>query len=299
MKKGMKMKRDSRVWLWSALAFMALSSGCASVGGDPRDPAEPMNRAVFSFNKKLDRAVVKPVAEGYKKVVPSIARRGVGNVFGNLGDVGNFANALLQAKGEESARSFMRFAINTVFGIGGLFDVASEAGLAKAEEDFGLTLGTWGVGSGPYLVLPILGPSTVRDAAGLPVDCALDLSCAGLSGGEAAGVFALKVEHERSNLLGADDAAAASLDEYAMIRDFYLGKRDAKLGKEDDPLLELDEEDHGKGAAPSEGKRPETGEDGKAPEKAAAEKGVSNMSWAALQPGPHEWENPCKKDWDC
>lgn len=202
-------------------------SGCASVGAN--DPLEPMNRAIYGFNRGVDKALLKPVAAGYAKAVPKPVRQSVGNVFGNLDDVGNFANALLQGKLKESAESLMRVAVNTVFGIGGLFDVASSAGIPKADEDFGQTLGKWGVGAGPYVVLPIFGPSSLRDAASIPVDCALNPACVGLEGEALWSAFGVKLVQDRSEALGLEDALEASLDEYAMRRDFYVQRREALI----------------------------------------------------------------------
>src|SRR5665647_608258 len=138
--------------------------GCATTGGgNPDDPLERYNRAMFNFNDGLDKAIIKPVASGYKAVMPEVARTGVTNFFSNLGDIWIGINNILQGKIGAGASDFGRFAINTTAGILGLFDVASNAGLEKHNEDFGQTLGRWGMGSGAYVVLPILGPSNVRD----------------------------------------------------------------------------------------------------------------------------------------
>jgi phospholipid-binding lipoprotein MlaA len=125
---------------------------------------------VFTFNDKLDEAVLVPVATAYVKVLPSMVRTGVNNFFGNIGDVWSFANSVAQLKLQNSAETFMRVNVNTFFGLGGLLDVATEAGIDRHDEDFGQTLGRWGVGAGPYIVLPVLGPSTLRDTVAKPVD---------------------------------------------------------------------------------------------------------------------------------
>ena len=151
--------------LAAASAVLALA-GCASAPGARNDPLEPMNRAVFAFNEAVDDAVLKPVATAYQKVVPELVRTGVDNVFANIGDLWSAANQLLQAKPVAAVEMGFRFVVNSSFGIGGLFDIASEAGLERRSEDFGQTLGRWGLGTGPYLVLPLLGPSNVRDGAG-------------------------------------------------------------------------------------------------------------------------------------
>src|SRR5690606_11774512 len=150
-----------------ACALAVLMTGCATAPdtADPRDPFEGFNRTVFRFNDAVDEAVLKPVATGYQKVTPSFVQTGVSNFFGNIGDVWSAVNNLRQGKLEAGMSDGMRVAINTTFGFVGLLDIASEAGLTKHKEDFGQTLGVWGVPSGPYLVLPLLGPSTIRDTA--------------------------------------------------------------------------------------------------------------------------------------
>ena len=148
-----------------------LLTGCATVANpDPRDPLESYNRSMTNFNEQVDAMVLKPVATAYKEVMPGPVRTGVSNFFANLGDVWSFVNNVLQLRGEAAASSFMRVNVNTFMGLGGLLDIASELGIDRYKQDFGLTLGRWGVGTGPYLVLPILGPSTVRDTFALPVD---------------------------------------------------------------------------------------------------------------------------------
>jgi len=148
-----------------------LLAGCATVAHpDPRDPWESYNRTMTQFNDGVDKAVIKPVATVYKEVLPTPVRTGVGNFFGNLGDAWSFVNNVLQAKPEGALHSFWRVVVNTTIGIGGLFDPASEMHLVRHREDFGQTLGRWGLASGPYLVLPFLGPSSVRDGTGLVGD---------------------------------------------------------------------------------------------------------------------------------
>ncbi|MEM5430886.1 VacJ family lipoprotein [Cupriavidus oxalaticus] len=213
-------------------AAAALIAGCASgPQANPDDPLEPMNRAVFKVNEKLDQYVAKPVAQGYKAVTPEPVRTAVTNFFSNLADVGNFANNLLQGKGVAAAESFMRVAVNSVLGIGGLIDIATPAGLEKRSQDFGLTLGTWGVPSGPYLVLPLFGPSSFRDGVGLYVNFQFDP----ITYAEPAvrnSLFAANVVDVRTNLLGATDLLAlAALDKYSFVRDAYLQRRRYLLGE--------------------------------------------------------------------
>ena len=150
---------------------MSSFTGCATVANpDPRDPLESYNRSMTNFNEHVDAMVLKPVAIAYKDVTPAPVRTGVSNFFANLGDVWSFVNNVLQLRGEAAASTFMRVNVNTLMGIGGVLDIASELGIDRYKQDFGLTLGYWGMGTGPYLVLPILGPSTVRDTLALPVD---------------------------------------------------------------------------------------------------------------------------------
>ena len=170
------MTKMTRFKAWAARSAAlvlagALLGGCASgPNANPADPLEPYNRSMTRFNDNLDKAVLKPVATAYRDVTPQPLRTGVTNFFANLGDAWSFVNNVLQGQGEGAYNSMVRFSVNTVFGIGGLFDVASEAGIQRAKQDFGQTLGRWGVPTGPYLVLPLLGPSSVRDTAGLSVD---------------------------------------------------------------------------------------------------------------------------------
>ncbi|HQQ69732.1 MAG TPA: VacJ family lipoprotein, partial [Alicycliphilus sp.] len=170
------MTTEKRSTPWAAhpaalLLGAALLSGCATgPNANPADPLEPYNRSMSTFNENVDKAVLKPVATAYRDVTPQPLRTGVTNFFANLGDAWSFVNNVLQFKGREAFDSLVRLSVNTVFGLGGVLDVASEAGIDRHKQDFGLTLGHWGVPTGPYLVLPLLGPSTVRDTAALPVD---------------------------------------------------------------------------------------------------------------------------------
>lgn len=211
-----------------ALAFVfLLASGCATVQNpDPRDPYESVNRAVFSFNDGLDRAVLKPVATAYRDVLPSPLRVMVRNFFSNISDVFIGVNNVLQGKPGEGFNDWARVLWNTTFGLAGINDVASEMGFEKHNEDFGQTFGVWGVKSGPYLVLPFFGPSDVRDGVGL----GFDLYASPLLGYHNVPVrnsmAALRVVNERSELLEASTIVEqAALDEYAFRRDFYLQRR--------------------------------------------------------------------------
>lgn len=224
----MKTARSSW-WAVSVLA-LALLQGCASAPGaaaDPRDPWEGMNRKVYNFNEKLDEAVLKPVAQAYVDVVPSFVRTGVRNFLGNLGDVWTFVNATLQLKGQVATETFMRVAVNSTLGLYGVLDIATEAGIEKRKEDLGQTLGHWGIKPGPYLVLPVLGPSTLRDTAALPVDWQASPGQYFQDASSRTGVTLLNATETRASLLKAGDAVkAASLDPYSFVRDGWLQKRE-------------------------------------------------------------------------
>lgn len=208
------------------LAFGFTLTGCA-VNGDPRDPIEPVNRAIHSFNEGFDRAILKPVAKGYQAVTPRIAQTGLRNFFSNLDDVTVLANDILQLKLEQSTRDFLRLSFNTTFGLFGLLDIASEMGLHKNNEDFGQTLGRWGVEPGPYLVLPFMGPSNIRDTIGFSVDSRhTDLVRNYDDVSTRNPVMALRLVGRRAELLEAKRTLdAAALDNYEFTRDFYLERR--------------------------------------------------------------------------
>jgi len=208
-------------------ALGGLVGGCATVGGNPNDPLEGYNRAMFSFNDSVDKAFVKPVAKGYKEVMPRFARTGVTNFFSNLGDVWIGINNVLQGKIGRGVSDFGRFAINTTVGIAGLFDVASKAGLQKHNEDFGQTLGRWGMGSGPYVVLPLLGPSDVRDGFSLfAVDWHGDPLWYVNNIPTRNELVAGRFVDQRANLLDASRLMEeAALDPYAYVRSAYLQHR--------------------------------------------------------------------------
>lgn len=204
-------------------------AGCATTGdNDPRDPLEPMNRAVFTFNDNVDRAVFKPLAKGYKAVTPKPVQNGVRNVFSNLDDVTEFANNLLQFKVQAACSDLMRVTVNTTFGFLGLFDVASEMRLPKHNEDFGQTLGRWGIKSGPYLVLPFLGPSSFRDGVGLAVDSTYTDPIQQIDDIPARNqTLAVKFISRRADLLEVSTVLEeAALDKYQFTRDFYLDRRE-------------------------------------------------------------------------
>ena len=205
-----------------------LTTGCATVNGPSpeHDPFESYNRAMFEFNDAFDRAVLKPVAAAYKDYVPDPVQSGVSNFFSNLGDIIVVINDLLQGKFAQARDDSVRFIMNTFFGVFGLFDVATYMGLPKHNEDFGQTLGAWGVSDGPYLVLPFLGASSIRDTAGLLVDIQAD-PIYDISDDEARyATIALKAVDTRADLLGASKVLdKAAFDRYAFLRDAYLQRR--------------------------------------------------------------------------
>jgi phospholipid-binding lipoprotein MlaA len=213
---------------WGFLVLgMALLTGCATVANpDPRDPFESYNRGMTNFNEHVDAMVLKPVAIAYQDIAPAPVRTGVSNFFANLGDVWSFVNNVLQLRGEAAASSFMRVNVNTFMGLGGVLDIASELGIDRHKQDFGLTLGRWGVEPGAYLVLPILGPSTVRDTFALPVNWVGDVVTHVDPISMRNSLYALHVVEVRSNLLRAGNVLdSAALDKYSFMRDVYLRVR--------------------------------------------------------------------------
>lgn len=214
------------------LAFAAaLLAGCATgPDANPRDPLEPFNRGVSSFNDAVDRAVLKPVAIAYQDVTPGFVRSGVNNFFGNLRDVWSAVNATLQLKPRAATENALRVGINTMFGFGGLFDLATEMGIERTSLDFGQTLGRWGVPSGPYLVLPVFGPSSFRDAGGLVVDSRADLVGNLDDISDRNVLYSLRVVDTRAGLLRASSLLeGAALDPYSFMRDAYLQRRQSLI----------------------------------------------------------------------
>ena len=213
------------------LMLLAALSGCATTGpGNPADPLEGFNRAMFKFNDAVDTVALKPAATVYKNVLPSFVQTGVGNFFGNLADAWTAVNNLLQGKLEAGMTDVMRVAVNSTMGLGGLLDIGSEAGLPKHKEDFGQTLGRWGVKPGPYVVLPMFGPSTLRDTVAFP----LDLKGDPWSYAEPTHTFVVgsvvRVVDLRSAALDASGLVEdAALDRYEFIRDAYLQRRESKV----------------------------------------------------------------------
>jgi phospholipid-binding lipoprotein MlaA len=225
------MKHSPSPWRGIALACVVTLtvSGCAT-SGNPRDPFEKFNRSMFAFNDAVDRAALKPAATVYKNALPSFVQTGVNNFFGNLSDAWSAVNNLLQGKGEAGLSDVTRFTLNSTLGLAGLLDIASEAGLQKHNEDFGQTLGVWGVSSGPYLMLPLLGPSTVRDALVLPLDVKADPWAYKEPVRWRNVGIALRAVDQRAVVLDASNLMEeAALDRYEFIRDGFLQRRQSRV----------------------------------------------------------------------
>lgn len=234
---GISLKRPWRTVGSALLLASGLAlTGCAShPDAHPQDPFEGYNRAMTTFNDNMDKAVLKPVATGYQTVVPSPLRRGVTNFFENLNDLWSMVNYALQGKGEKAYNHMVRFTANTVLGFGGVLDIATEMQIHRERQDFGQTLGYWGIKPGPYLVLPLLGPSTVRDTVALPVDWWGHPADSMHPVSTRNALLGLRAVNLRANLLGATDTLdAASLDRYVLMRDFYLKQRDTSSRDEED-----------------------------------------------------------------
>jgi phospholipid-binding lipoprotein MlaA len=276
-----------------ALTAAGLISGCATAPDrKPGDPFEPVNRVIFNFNDGVDRFIAQPVAKGYQKVTPQPLRTAVSNFFSNLGDLTNAANNLLQLKFTDATEDIMRFAFNSVFGIGGLLDWATPAGLPKHNQDFGLTLGHWGIPSGPFLVLPLFGPSTVRDSMGLIVDVKFN-PLNYIEPATRNPLYVLQFVSTRSDLLGATNLLQqAALDKYSFVRDAYTQQRLARLrgtSNANPPLPNYDNHGDTGPAAPAAGapagglpNYSDPGDAGEAPNGASGAGGAAREAPGAL-----------------
>jgi phospholipid-binding lipoprotein MlaA len=235
MKLERLLARTTVAGLLAAVAMVL--AGCATSGAarNPRDPYESLNRDVYRFNEDLDRVLLVPAATWYRDKVPPLVRTGVSNFFGNLSDVWSAVNALLQFHLQDFEENLARVHVNTMFGVFGIFDVASELNIERHREDFGQTLGRWGVGAGPYLVLPFLGPSTMRDAFAWPIDRRFDVVRAIDPASTRDVVQVVRVIDKRANLLRVTNVLeGASLDKYSFTRDAYLQRRRSEVFDHDD-----------------------------------------------------------------
>lgn len=203
----------------------AMLTGCAT-SGNPKDPIEGFNRAMFAFNEGLDAAIIKPVATGYDAVLPDPIQTGVTNFFGNIADFFIGVNNLLQGKVGDGVGDFGRVAINSTIGLLGVLDVATEFGLEKHNEDFGQTFGRWGIGNGAYVVLPVFGPRTARDTVGLVLDVKADPVAQVDHIPTRNSLAVLRLINDRAGLLSADKVIEeAALDKYSYMRGAYLQRR--------------------------------------------------------------------------
>jgi len=216
--------------------------GCASVNQTPGDPMEGVNRGVYKFNDSFDKYALKPVAKGYKFVLPNAVQTGINNFFKNLGNVTTVVNDLLQFKFDKALTDSGRFVINTTFGIGGLFDWATKDNIAYHKEDFGLTLGNWGWKNSNYLVLPFFGPSTIRDTGGLVVDSLAFDPIGYVNDVPTRNALYLTqiISIRASYLPGSDLLDEAALDPYAFMRDAYLQRRTSQMYDGNPPKVDYD-----------------------------------------------------------
>jgi phospholipid-binding lipoprotein MlaA len=232
--------RTVRALALTLLLPLLLLGGCATTS--PRDPFEPMNRAVYSFNDAVDTALIRPLAEGYRAVVPSFVRTGISNFFANINDVLIALNNLLQGKVGAAVSDVGRVLVNTTLGVGGLFDLASKMNLEKHNEDFGQTLGYWGIGDGPYLVLPFLGPSSMRDTLGRFVEAKGDPLGFMHDVRWRNSLWGARTVNQRAELLDTSRILeTAALDPYEFLRDGYLQRR-RNLIYDGSPPREKDED---------------------------------------------------------
>ncbi len=224
------------------VGFLLLTLGFFTVAEevDP-DPFENVNRSIYDFNEAIDDNVLEPVSRAYKDHVPEIAQGGVSNFFGNLRDVTTLANQILQFKPVESVETFGRILVNSTIGLGGLFDVASEMSLTTEDEDFGQTMAVWGVEEGPYVMLPLLGPSTVRDGVGTYVDLTSDANLVkDMDDVGFLSASAINIIDKRVELLPATDLLDKSDDPYISMRSSYLQKREFDIFDGNPPVEEDD-----------------------------------------------------------
>ncbi len=216
--------------LLALILYSLFISGCASIGnGNPQDPLEKINRPIYTFNRGLDKAILRPVAKGYKAITPDPVEKGVSNIFANVDDIITSVNGLLQGKVKQSGSDLLRVVINSTVGLVGIFDVASSWGLEKHDEDFGQTLGYWGIKPGPYVMLPFLGPSDFRDVWGIAGDYPLNPVRYHDNVSERNSIRGMRLIDKRASLLQFDSQLDEAIDEYAFVRDAFLQNRQYKV----------------------------------------------------------------------
>ena len=269
---------------FSAIVLAGMLTGCATTSNHPQDPFEGLNRAVFNFNDGFDKVILKPTAQLYQTALPNVVQTGVSNFFNNIGDVWTGVNNILQGKVGDGLSDFMRVGVNTVFGVGGLFDVGSDAGIPKHKEDFGQTLGRWGIKPGPYVVLPLLGSSTMRDTIALPVDIKGDLWQYKQPVRWRNTGTALRLIDQRAAALDATNLVEdAALDKYEFIRDAYLQRRENKVHDGETPSEPKAKPEKGAAAEPDEGSAAKQSQSGMA--EPPARSAVKPESGPGDQPG--------------
>jgi phospholipid-binding lipoprotein MlaA len=227
------MKPLKTIYQRGAVVLCLLLSACATPmaeRSDPRDPYENLNRKVFVVNQVFDQVLLKPVARGYSNYAPNFVQTTIGNFFGNLADVWTAVNNFLQGKPREGIQDTGRVAVNTVFGVAGLADVATKLGFPKHQEDFGQTLGVWGVKPGPYVMLPLFGPSTMRDAVAKPLDLYADPVNLSTRADVEYSLRAMRLVDDRARLLPTTDMIEkVALDPYQFVRDAHFQQREARV----------------------------------------------------------------------
>lgn len=244
----------SRTLMWGVcLAMLALGSGCATTSAkhdsrvaNENYQMERYNRSMFKFNEALDESVAKPIAKGYQAVTPRVARVGISNFFGNIRDYWSTVNKMLQLRPMATTKGVLRNSFNTVLGLGGLIDISTPMGLYEEKQDLGKTLGRWGVAPGPYIVLPVLGPTTLRDVATIPVERHFDLVSQIDHIPSRNSLSALRLVDKRANLLGASDILGeAALDKYVFTRNAFLQKRQNEINtlRENSPQTNDDDDE--------------------------------------------------------
>ena len=214
--------------LFSLILLSLILTGCSTTGSNPQDPYESFNRKVWEFNKGVDNVILKPVAKGYKAVTPDLVEKGVSNFFSNIGEIPTIINDILQFKFGKALKDTGRFLINTTLGFGGLGDPATTMGIEHQPEDFGQTLATWGVGDGSYLMLPFLGPSTTRDLVGQGVDSIALYNLYDELENDPQTEFGLRgfdLIQTRAGLLNFDEQLNSAHDDYTLVREVYLQRR--------------------------------------------------------------------------